>query len=130
MVASQFVNKVVGIEINENAIQDGKELLKLNQISNVDLFVGDVKNEINAFLDLKVNKMIVDPPRAGLDPQVILAIGKISPEMIVYVSCNPKTQIEDVKQFKQLGYIVLEITPVDQFTHTPHIENIVVLKKI
>ena len=130
MIASKFVQKVVGIEINENAILDGKELLQMNQISNVELFVGDVKNEINAFLEMGVNKMIVDPPRAGLELQVIAAINKISPETIVYVSCNPKTQIEDVKQFKNLGYAVKEITPVDQFTHTPHIENIVVLKKI
>ncbi len=130
MVASQFVQKVIGIEINENAIQDGKELLQLNQISNMEFFHGDVKQEIHAFLKLKINKVIVDPPRAGLDPHVISALATLSPEMIIYVSCNPKTQIEDVKQFKNFNYAVFEITPVDQFTHTPHIENIVVLKKM
>jgi 23S rRNA (uracil1939-C5)-methyltransferase len=61
---------------------------------------------------------------------VIEVIERIRPEKIVYVSCNPKTQKEDVIRLNEIGYKVEKIQPVDQFTHTPHIENIVVLKNI
>jgi 23S rRNA (uracil1939-C5)-methyltransferase len=128
MVASHFVRKVVGIEINENAIEDGKTLLTLNGISNMEFFLGDAKLQIDQVLDYKINKMIVDPPRAGLEPKVVETIVKIQPERIVYVSCNPATQKNDVELLKNAGFIIEAILPVDQFTHTPHIENICVLK--
>lgn len=128
MIASKFSKEVIGIEINESAIKDGNELLIKNSIGNMHLFLGDAKEEIGKFLSLGVNKIIVDPPRAGLDKSVIEAIYKIAPEKVVYISCNPLTQKTDIEYFKELGFAVVEIIPIDQFTHTPHLENIVVLK--
>lgn len=128
MIAAQFVQEVIGIEISESSIKDGEELLIKNGITNMQLHLGDAKDEIGKILPLKVNKMIVDPPRSGLDRSVIDTIFKIAPEKIVYVSCNPATQKADIDYFKELGYELLTIIPIDQFTHTPHLENIVVLK--
>lgn len=128
MVASKFAKKVIGIELNESAIIDAKKLAEINQIKNIEFFAGDAKIQIKNVVDYKINKMIIDPPRAGLDPSVIETILQIDPVKMVYVSCNPMTQKNDVEILKQNGFEVETIVAVDQFTHTPHIENIVVLK--
>ena len=73
--------------------------------------------------------IITDPPRAGMHPDVINTIIETAPKRIVYVSCNPATQARDL-QLLGNHYQVLEVQPVDMFPHTPHVENVVLLKKI
>ena len=129
MLASNFAKKVIGIEVHPLAVEDGRKLLIENKIVNMEFLLGDAKSKIQDVLEEKPNKIILDPPRAGLDPDVILTLKQINPEIIVYISCNPITQKRDVDELKKIGFNVEKILPVDQFTHTPHIENICVLKR-
>ena len=120
---------VIGIEEVEEAIHYANENKVVNNISNAQFFVGDVKNELG---DDQLKRfgspdvIIVDPPRAGLHGSVIERIIELSPRRIVYVSCNPSTQARDIDLFN-LYYTVTTLQPVDMFPHTNHIENIAVL---
>jgi 23S rRNA (uracil1939-C5)-methyltransferase len=68
--------------------------------------------------------VIVDPPRSGLDATSLAQILQLAPKEILYISCNPETQAQNVKVFIENGYKLLELQPVDQFPHTPHLETI------
>jgi 23S rRNA (uracil-5-)-methyltransferase RumA len=128
LFASQ-VRKVVGIEINPYAIYDAKENALWNNLSNIDFFCDDVATFLTQKgLSQKPDCLIVDPPRAGLDPKTQAAILEMEPKKILYISCNPKTQAEDLAVLTK-SYTLEALQPVDQFPHTPHVENIALLKK-
>jgi len=71
---------------------------------------------------------ILDPPRPGVHKKVLKMLGEARPDRIVYVSCNPSSQKHDIIQLKSFGYEIQAIQPLDMFPHTPHIENIILLK--
>ena len=122
--------KVVGIEYVPEAIEDAKTNSKLNNIDNTVFFAGDMKKVLSAeFIRKhgKPNVIITDPPRAGMDSDVVETILKASPERIVYVSCNPATQARDL-EILDVQYIVKKVQPVDMFPHTHHVENVVLLE--
>lgn len=73
--------------------------------------------------------VMVDPPRAGLDPKAIRQLVDLKPATLLYISCNPVTQAENVAALVEAGYRVKVIQPVDQFPQTTHVENIVVLER-
>ena len=73
--------------------------------------------------------MIIDPPRAGMHEDVVKVILNAAPKRIVYVSCNPETQLRDAQYLIEQGYRIMEMQPVDMFPHTPHVENIIMLSK-
>ncbi|MEI6242046.1 MAG: 23S rRNA (uracil(1939)-C(5))-methyltransferase RlmD [Chlamydiota bacterium] len=127
MFFSPFVKKVYGIESNEEAVANGKENLQENRISNVVLYSGMVEKLVET-LPEKPDLVIVDPPRCGLDAQTISYLMKLAPKKILYISCNPKTQVRDIELFS--SYRPIHMQPVDQFPHTVHIENIVLLDLI
>lgn len=123
--------KVIGIEINPHAIFDAKSNLELNQTSNVTFLCGDVGKELELLASassLKPDLVVVDPPRTGLLPQAITHLLKCAPKEILYISCNPVTQAENIKVLCENGYRIAQLQPVDQFPHTPHIENIALLQ--
>ena len=128
--ASQYVKKVYGIEIVEQAIQDAKENAKLNDVKNIEFYSGDVEN---IFSDLMKNKqvypdiIVLDPPRKGLDKNTINNILAVEPKKVVYISCNPATMVRDIKILEE-SYEVKEIQPVDMFPFTSHVECCSVLK--
>ena len=131
LLSAEKAKKVCGIEIVPEAIQDAKENALMNNIENVFFEMGDTKKilqkdffEKNGYPSI----IITDPPRAGMDPQVIQTIIDSYPEKIVYISCNPSTQARDLSFFHNT-YTITEIQPVDMFPHTHHIENIVLLEK-
>lgn len=132
-IANYIANKakkVVGVEYIEDAILDARVNADLNKISNTTFFVGDMKKVLNeAFLNKngRPDVIITDPPRAGMDPEVIDVMLKANPNRIVYVSCNPATQARDLKVLCESAYKIEEIQPVDMFPHTHHCENIVSL---
>lgn len=122
---SKKADKVLGVEINEEAIKDALLNKKINNINNVDFISGDVGTVLskNKF---KFDIVIVDPPRAGLDNNSINNIIKINPKKIIYVSCDPVTLARDLNILKEY-YDVLEITPFDMFSNTYHVECVCLL---
>ena len=123
--------KIVGIETVEDAVISAKSNAKLNNISNCEFIKGDVKDIINKPIRNHKNPdiIIVDPPRNGLDKSVIHSLVKLSPDKIIYVSCNSSTQARDIIDLK--GFYKLKTSQaIDMFPQTCHVENVVLLEKI
>jgi len=118
--------KVIGIEYVPEAIEDAKENSLLNNIDNTSFYAGDMKLVLdNNFVQQngQPDVIITDPPRAGMHADVIQTLLNISPNRIVYVSCNPATQARDLALLKE-KYDVVDIQPVDMFPQTAHVENV------
>lgn len=127
---AQFVSakasKVIGIEYVPEAIADAKINAAGNGITNCEFFAGDMKDVLTADFIEKHGRpevMIVDPPRAGMHPDVVKVILGAAPEKIVYVSCNPASQARDIALMSEM-YEVTAVQPVDMFPHTMHVENV------
>jgi 23S rRNA (uracil1939-C5)-methyltransferase len=132
---AQFIadkaQKVIGIEYVEDAIEDAKENADVNNITNCEFFAGDMSKVLtDSFMQEhgKPDVIITDPPRAGMNPDVVEEILKIAPDKIVYISCNSATQARDIDMLKTI-YDVEKSQAVDMFPQTHHIENIVLLRK-
>ncbi len=123
--------KVIGVEIVPEAISTAKETSKLNNITNAEFFVGACEDILPDLLSKgqKPDVLVVDPPRAGCEESLLNAIAENSIKKIVYVSCNPATLARDIKILSEFGYISTNVTFVDMFCHTKHIESIVTLYK-
>lgn len=123
---------VFGFELVKSAIKDAKNNLKLNDIDNCTFFEGDLMNIFTNNNELenipKPDVMVIDPPRSGMHPKTVNQVLEQTPKRIVYVSCNPSTQVRDIKFFTENSYSIINIQPVDMFPHTPHIENIVTME--
>ena len=130
---ANYVKKVYGFEISNSSINDAEINAKINNISNIHFFKGDLQNIFRVNLDTeKIEKpdiIIIDPPRAGMHSKTILDIIQKKPDRIIYISCNPSTQARDVKELKNNNYQLEKILPLDMFPHTPHVENIAVIKR-
>lgn len=127
--ASPYVNKVYGIEIVKQAIEDAKENANINNIRNIEFFAGDVEKVFENVLkehNVKPDVIFVDPPRKGLDKHTIENILNIKPEKIVYISCNPASLVRDLKLLEE-SYEIKKIQPVDMFPFTSNIETVTVL---
>ena len=126
IVASDKAKKVIGIELNKEAIKDANENKKLNNINNIEFYAGDVGKILNKN-NYKPDTIIVDPPRAGLDSLALSQILNIRPKKLVYVSCDLMTLARDLKLLSN-DYDILELTPVDMFPYTAHVESVCALK--
>ena len=132
---AQFVAKnalkVIGVESVPDAIRAAKENAVLKQIDNVDFFVRDMKTVFNTeFIETHGHPdvIITDPPRDGMHKDVVAQILKITPEKIVYVSCNSATQARDLALLDS-EYKISKTQAVDMFPQTHHVENVVLLEK-
>ena len=132
---AQFVAKnalkVIGVESVPDAISAAKENAILNNIGNVEFFVGDMKSVFNTeFIETHGHPdvIITDPPRDGMHKDVVAQILKITPEKIVYVSCNSATQARDLALLDEV-YKISKTQAVDMFPQTHHVENVVLLEK-
>ncbi len=132
---AQFVakkaKKVVGVEAVPEAIEDAKENARNNNIDNVEFYVGDMKKVFTKEFISKHGQpevVITDPPRDGMHKDVVEQLLNISPEKIVYVSCNSATQARDLSLLDR-AYKVSKVQPVDMFPQTYHVENVVLLEK-
>jgi 23S rRNA (uracil1939-C5)-methyltransferase len=125
------VKKVVGIEYVPEAIDDAHVNSEINGIENTSFFSGDMKKILTPEFIAQHGRpdvIITDPPRAGMDEEVVKTILEAAPEKVVYVSCNPATQARDLALMDEL-YKVTRIQPVDMFPHTHHVENVVLLER-
>lgn len=131
LMAADYAGKVIGVEVNAQAVKDAKDNAKRNNCTNVEFICQDA----GAFMREQAKKgiapqvVIMDPPRAGSDDAFLSSLVTMAPERVVYISCNPETQARDVKKLTAKGYKVEVIQPVDLFPGTKHCECIVLLMK-
>ena len=130
---AQFVSskasKVIGIEYVPEAIEDARKNALNNVISNCEFFAGDMKDVLTDGFVRKHGRpdvIILDPPRAGIHPEVARVILDAAPKRIVYVSCNPASQARDLSLLSA-HYKITDVQPVDMFPHTHHVENVCAL---
>ncbi|MCR1971052.1 23S rRNA (uracil(1939)-C(5))-methyltransferase RlmD [Clostridium cochlearium] len=128
---SQKAKKVYGVEIVAEAIESAKLNAKENNVDNVDFIVGESEQVIPELIEkgIKADVVVVDPPRKGCEKSLLEAMANMSPEKIVYVSCDPATLARDLGVLEKLGYKTIRVQPVDMFSNTYHVENVVLLEK-
>ena len=121
--------KVYGIEIVEAAVKDAIKNAENNKIENTEFIVGDAIEVLPNLSEkgIQPGVIVVDPPRAGCEKQVLESFANMNPTRIVYVSCNPASLARDIGVLAELGYIAKEIQPVDMFGATSHVESIALI---
>lgn len=121
-----------GVERNPSGIVDARRNAELNNMADTCDFVAeDATHYLHraAAEGLTADVIALDPPRAGSTPEFLAAAAAIAPRRIVYVSCNPVTQVRDLALLGEAGYRMIRLTPVDMFPHTDHIETVAVLER-
>ena len=132
MIVANRTKEVTGVELNKDAVKDAINNAKMNKIENIK-FIND---DASAFMiklakqKQKVDCVIMDPPRSGSTQEFMDAVKILNPKQVVYISCDPSTQVRDIKYFAKIGYRGEVMYPVDMFPHTSHVETIVLLSKI
>ncbi len=132
LIASKNAKNVIGVELNKEAIKDAINNAKLNSIKNIRFFANDATIFINQLVkekNLKIDVVIMDPPRTGSTREFIDCVNKLNPKKVVYISCNPETLKRDLEVFSKYKYKAQKIVPVDCFAHTEHLEACVLLVK-
>lgn len=127
---SNEAEKIIGVEIIPEAVEDAKFNAQQNGISNTEFFCGDAADLAQTLVErrIKPDVVIVDPPRKGCSTELLKTISQdFSPERLVYVSCDPATLARDVKVLAELGYELHEYTPFDLFPRTAHVETVALL---
>lgn len=127
-VMATQAKSATGIEIVREAVDKAWENSKLNDIKNIDFLCGDVLEEIEK-VGNKYDVVILDPPRAGISSNSLEKILKIDTKKFIYISCNPKTQVENIKEFTSSGYKIKDYELFDQFPRSRHLEAIALLEK-
>lgn len=125
--------QVIGVELSPESALDAKTNAAHNNIDNINIISGAVRYVLKQIQDEGVypspDIVMIDPPRPGLDPLAMKHLVELNPPKILYLSCNPKTQADDIAVLKENGYKVKIVQPIDQFPQTYHVENIVVLTR-
>jgi len=131
LIASDKAGKVIGVELNGDAVKDARENAKRNKISNIQFY----QNDAGKFLvemaeqNAKVDVVLMDPPRSGSDEAFLSSVVKMRPEKVVYISCNPETLARDLKYLTKQGYQVKRAVACDMFPFTSHCEVCVLLQR-
>ncbi len=130
---SDKAKQVFAFESVASAIADAHINEELNNISNIKFFSADLYKSFLPIVEKnkipKPDIIILDPPRSGMHQNTVNDVITLFPSKIVYVSCNPATQVRDIKLMVDAGYKLIKIRPVDMFPHTYHIENVALLVK-
>lgn len=126
------VKKLYGVEIVEPAVENAKENARVNGIDNAEFLCADAAYAAKLFKrkNIKLEAIVVDPPRKGLSAELIETITEFNPEKLVYVSCDPATLSRDLKLFAEKGFKPLKITCVDMFPRTTHVECIALIQRV
>ncbi|MGH8003927.1 MAG: 23S rRNA (uracil(1939)-C(5))-methyltransferase RlmD [Limisphaerales bacterium] len=130
LFVSPYAKEVEGVEIVPEAIQMAEKNKKENGIENACFVLGEARKVAKQYRleNRKFDRIILDPPRAGLHPKVIRDVLPLGAEKIVYVSCNPTTFARDAKLFAEGGYQLKRVIPVDMYPHTFHVELVGLLE--
>ncbi len=129
--AAQRAKYVYGVEIVPQAVENARDNANMNGIDNVEFVAGDVQKELDGVIQKAgtLDAIILDPPRKGLEANVIQSCAATGAKKICYVSCNPSTLARDLAEFTKLGYAVKHVQPVDMFPQTTHVETIILMIK-
>ncbi|NFR56763.1 23S rRNA (uracil(1939)-C(5))-methyltransferase RlmD [Clostridium botulinum] len=127
-IVAPKAKKVIGVELIEEAVKAANENAKLNGLNNCEFIAGDVAKVIKD-VKQKPDIIILDPPRPGVHPVALEYVVKFEPKEIIYVSCNPKTLVDDLKYLIDNGYKIEKVKGMDMFPHTPHVECVVKIEK-
>ena len=127
--------RVYGVEIVEQAIEDAKKNAEANFITNAEFYAGDAGEVVSRIYasgkpGSRADVVVVDPPRQGLSQQLIDTVAAMSPERIVYVSCDPATLARDIKLFSEKGYEINKAAAFDAFCHSNHVETVVAIQRV
>lgn len=130
LVAAKHAGKVIGVELNGDAVKDARINAKINDIRNAE-FYNDDAGKFMEKMNEKVDVVCIDPPRSGSDDKFLNSLIRLAPDRIVYVSCNPQTQRRDLEKLKKGGYEAVKACAVDMFpgTSVVHVETVVKLVK-
>ncbi|GAP00589.1 23S rRNA (uracil(1939)-C(5))-methyltransferase RlmD [Fructobacillus ficulneus] len=132
LTVAEDVADVYGVEVVEEAINDAEENAQINHVNNTHFVTADAPTQMRDWMadGLKPDVVFVDPPRKGLTPDFIEAVGEMGPKRLVYVSCNPATMARDAQALLEQGYAFDgDIQPVDQFPQTTHVEAVAAFVK-
>lgn len=132
MAVSKQAKEVIGVELNKDAIKDAINNAKANKINNIRFYNDDATDFMKKLASEKypIDCVIMDPPRSGSTKEFMDAIKILKPKKVVYISCDPTTQVRDLKYFSKLGYQGNTMIPVDMFPHTAHVETVVLMSKV
>lgn len=132
IAAKRGAGNVVGVDLNKDAVKDAVTNARANDMKNIRFYQGDAGEFMEAVADEneKPEVVFMDPPRAGSDERFLSSLIKMSPEKVVYISCNPETMARDLKYLcENSNYKIRKIQPVDMFPHTAHIETVAMITK-
>ena len=133
IAAKRGAGSVVGVELNKDAVKDAVTNARANDMKNIRFYQGDAGEFMEAVADEneKPEVVFMDPPRAGSDERFLSSLIKMSPEKVVYISCNPETMARDLKYLcENSNYKIRKIQPVDMFPHTAHVECVVLMSRV
>lgn len=125
---AKHCKKVLGVELNKDAVKSAVSNAQKNKIFNIDFFAGDVAKVLEDLKE-KPSLIVVDPPRAGMTAKMIKQVSDFGTKKLIYVSCNPATMARDCLLLREFGFQVKKIQPVDMFPQTFHIENVALLER-
>ncbi|MEY8763125.1 MULTISPECIES: 23S rRNA (uracil(1939)-C(5))-methyltransferase RlmD [Clostridium] len=128
-ILSSHAKKVIGVELVKEAVKSARENAVLNNIENCSFIAGDVLNVIKTLED-KPDIIVLDPPRPGINPKAIKQITAFNASQIVYISCNPKSLVNDLNSFIGSGYKLDKVKLMDMFPHTAHVETCVLMSRV
>ncbi len=131
VAAKRGADHVIGVDSVESAIRDARENARHNGIKNARFVAADATDFMCDLADAgeSIDVVFMDPPRAGSTPEFIDALVRLAPRRVVYISCNPETQVRDMRQLVEGGYVAQVVQPVDMFPHTDHVETVALLTK-
>ena len=131
LIASEYAGRVIGVELNGDAVRDARMNAKQNQVKNIEFYQNDAGKLLLQMVEQgeKLDVLFMDPPRSGSNREFLDAVVRICPGKIVYISCNPETLVRDLKILTGQGYRVERSVAVDMFPFTEGIESVSLLTK-
>ncbi len=131
LIAADQAKKVIGVELNKDAVKDAITNAKRNQTTNVEFYTQDAGEFMSqlAAVNGTADVVFMDPPRAGSDEKFLNSLCQLKPDRVVYISCNPITLERDLEYLTKKGYKAVKAIPIDMFPWTAHVETIVWLDK-
>lgn len=132
--AASSAKQVIGIDLSAESVLNARTNATLNGMSNVTILSGAVRHLLSQIKEEKKYPLpdiiVLDPPRPGLETEAIEGVLGLRAKKILYISCNPVTQAVNIAELVQGGYRIVAMQCIDQFAHTPHIENFVALERV